>query len=238
MEDDRSARVEAAINELARAEGTAVAVRHVCLACAHALGAGGVGLFVVGDLGIGEPVYATDATSELVGELQVTLGEGPVVETLEDDRLVLVPDLTRGATLRRWPVFAQAAIEAGAHAVFTFPLTMGAISAGALQVYRPRRGNLATIELADALLYADAAMLLLVDRVGTTPSEDEAELFAGGYSANWVQVHQATGVVSVQLDIDLTEAFLRLRAHAFLTDRRLSEVARDVVEGVLRLEQG
>jgi hypothetical protein len=43
-------------------------------------------------------------------------------------------------------------------------------------------------------------------------------------------------MVSVQLDSDLTVAFLRLRAHAYLTGCRLSQVARDVVERRLRFE--
>jgi hypothetical protein len=40
----------------------------------------------------------------------------------------------------------------------------------------------------------------------------------------------------VQLDSDLTAAFLRLRAHAYLTGRRLSQVASDVVDRRLRFD--
>jgi hypothetical protein len=43
-------------------------------------------------------------------------------------------------------------------------------------------------------------------------------------------------MVSVQLDSDLTAAFLRLRAHAYLAGRRLSQVASDVVERRLRFD--
>ena len=77
MGSDRADRVVAAINDLAQAEGTQVSVRHVCQACATMVHAGGVALYVIGDLGLGEPVHATDPVSERVAELQVTLGEGP-----------------------------------------------------------------------------------------------------------------------------------------------------------------
>jgi len=44
----------------------------------------------------------------------------------------------------------------------------------------------------------------------------------------------AVGVVSAQLHSGLTEAYLRLRAHAFLTGRRLLHTAEAVLSGDLR----
>ncbi len=55
------------------------------------------------------------------------------------------------------------------------------------------------------------------------------------FEYRWAEVNQATGMVSVQLDSELTAAFLRLCAHAYLTGR-LSQVARDVTERRLRFE--
>jgi len=49
-------------------------------------------------------------------------------------------------------------------------------------------------------------------------------------------VHQATGMISVQLEVSLAEALVRLRAHAYANDRPLNEVAADVVARRLRLE--
>ncbi len=42
-------------------------------------------------------------------------------------------------------------------------------------------------------------------------------------------MHQATGMILVQLGIPAQDAFVRLRAHTFATRRPLAEVARDVV---------
>ena len=52
-----------------------------------------------------------------------------------------------------------------------------------------------------------------------------------GYQA---QVHQATGMVMVQLGVTIEQAFLLLRARAFSIDRPLNDVAVDVVERRLR----
>ena len=48
-------------------------------------------------------------------------------------------------------------------------------------------------------------------------------------------VHNAAGMVSVQLGISVTEALIRLRAYAFSHDRLLAEVAQDVIDRRLRL---
>ncbi len=47
-------------------------------------------------------------------------------------------------------------------------------------------------------------------------------------------VHNAAGMVSVQLGISVTEALIRLRAYAFSNDRLLTDVADDVVARRLR----
>jgi AmiR/NasT family two-component response regulator len=49
-------------------------------------------------------------------------------------------------------------------------------------------------------------------------------------------VHQATGLVLAQLGVSAEAAFARLRAYAYAEDRRLDDVARDVVERRLRFE--
>jgi hypothetical protein len=48
------------------------------------------------------------------------------------------------------------------------------------------------------------------------------------------EVHQATGMLIVQLGVDAATALVRLRAYAYAHDRRLSEVAGDVVARRLR----
>lgn len=49
-------------------------------------------------------------------------------------------------------------------------------------------------------------------------------------------VHQATGMVSVQLDVSMEIALLRLRAHAYASERALGDVAQDVVARRLRFD--
>lgn len=60
---------------------------------------------------------------------------------------------------------------------------------------------------------------------------------ADGTSYHQFQVHQTTGMVTVQAGVDLDQALLMLRARAFSSRRPLLDVARDIVERRLRLTQ-
>jgi hypothetical protein len=57
----------------------------------------------------------------------------------------------------------HAATEAGAGAVFAFPLRIGAISPGVLDLYSSTPGGLNPEDLADAMAFADTATLVLLD---------------------------------------------------------------------------
>jgi hypothetical protein len=76
---------------------------------------------------------------------------------------VLRPDLLAGELQRHWTVFADAALEAGASAVFAFPLQIGTISPGVLDLYSSSSVELDADEVADAVAFADTATLPLLD---------------------------------------------------------------------------
>jgi hypothetical protein len=150
---------------------------------------------------------------------------------------ILVSELGAAEPAARWPTFTPAALGSGACAVFALPIQVGAIQLGALDLYRARPGPLSPADLADALGFADTAgMLLLDDVAGTQPDAAELAWQLGDATAHQARVHQATGVVLVQLGVSAEIAFARLRAYAYAEGRRLGEVAREVVEGRLRFE--
>jgi len=208
--------------------------RGLCAVCVDVLPITGAGLSLITDSGHVGTVAASSPVTARVDELQFTLGEGPCVEAFQLGGPVLEPDLN-AATAARWPGFAPAAIKAGVRAAFAFPLQVGAFRLGALNLFRDSEGSLTAEEIADALLLADAATRILLDlEAESATGEVPAEL---DDPAMWqVEVHQATGMIMAQLNVRVDEAFVRLRAHAYATDRPLGEVARDVVARRLRLD--
>jgi hypothetical protein len=149
---------------------------------------------------------------------------------------VLASDLAEMHAVRRWPVFAPAACQAGAAAIFAFPLQVGAIRAGVMGLYREEPGSLSAFQLGDALVFADTATLLLLDAQGQAPGDLGPQ---AGQPADLAllraEIDQATGMLTEQLGVGIADAFVRLRAYAYVNDLRLTDVARDIVARRLRL---
>ncbi|MFF4060218.1 ANTAR domain-containing protein [Streptomyces sp. NPDC001668] len=236
--DSRSARIQVLVAEQAARRGAPVGVVDVCAAAVAALPVGGAGASAMSRTTASHPLCGTDDISRQLEELQLTLGEGPCVDAFAHGSAVLSPDLLTGGVQDRWPVFADAALEAGARAVFALPLQIGAISPGVLDLYADVPTVLDAEELADALAFADLATLLLLDaRIDETGGQAGAPTRDHGFEdlgGNRAEIDQATGVLTVQLEVGIDEAFVRLRAYAYTQGRRLADVAADVVAHRLR----
>jgi hypothetical protein len=149
----------------------------------------------------------------------------------------LVADLASAASGRRWPVYAPAAVALGVRGVFSIPVRAGAARIGVLDLYRDRPGPLTGDELSDVLAYTDALLVLALDHQGGI-SPGVQEFLGAQFTERRAGVHQAAGMVSVQLDIGVTQALARLRAYAYAHDRRLAEVSADVVARRLSFRPG
>ncbi|WP_345429681.1 GAF and ANTAR domain-containing protein [Actinoallomurus vinaceus] len=210
-----------------------MSVRHACIACTRAIVAAGAGLSLIRDGRLHEPVYATDPLSRELEELQFTLGEGPCMDAAAGDRPVLVPDVAAEWAGRRWPMFAPAAADRGVVAVFAIPVAAGAVRLGVMDLYRRQIGLLTREELAEALTFADAALVLALDH-GDGVGAGLDDLFDTDFAGLRVEVHQAAGMVAAQIGASVTDAFARLRAHAYAQDLRLADVAAEVLARRLR----
>jgi hypothetical protein len=205
----------------------------ICTVCPKIVGVDGAGVMLMsGDLPRGS-LCTTDEVSHLIEELQYTLGEGPCVDAYQQDMVITEPDLS-DPQLPRWPAFAPPAVQAGVRAVFGFPMRVGTVRLGALNLYRAVPGQLTGDQHADALVVADvAARWVLEAQAGAPPDTVAGELEVG--ADFHFAVHNAAGIVSVQRGISVTEALIRLRAHAFSADRLLADVAMDVIARTLML---
>ena len=215
--------------------GTAQTLHQICCAAADDLAASGVAISLHRTSGGPGLAAASDTVSELVEELQFTLGEGPCIDAFTTRRPVLTDDLV-GTGSSRWPAYAAAAAEHGVRAVFAFPLAAGGSCLGAFDVYRSSRGPLSPPALARALTFAAyATETLLKGQEQAGPNRPPQGL--DDVLATRFEVHQAQGMLTVQLGVALEDAMLRLRAHAFSHGLSLVAVARDVLDGTLVIER-
>jgi hypothetical protein len=198
----------------------------VCRACVVGLDVDGAAISLLTASSARETLCATDATAELLEDLQFSFGEGACVEAAVTGRPVLVPDLSHSTETSRWPIFAAAVMEQSVvGALFAVPLQWGTLNLGVLDLYRRAPGPLSDAQLRDAIRAADMVALMFLG-VRTDPG-DEAWLDHSLHGR--AEIHQATGMVLAQLGVSAQDALARLRAYAFAEQRLLGDVAHDVV---------
>jgi len=204
----------------------------LCQISVDVSGTSGAGILLLSDNLPRGSLCSTDGISHLIDDLQYTFGEGPSVDAHSHGTVVAAPQLT-SPSMDRWPALTSPVINAGARALFGFPVRIGAVRLGALHLYRNRSGPLDDDQHSDALVMADIVARAILSRQAHSPHDELAAEFQDGANFHLI-VHQAAGMIAVQLDVSITESIIRLRARAFQTDRSIDEVAADVVGRRLR----
>ena len=197
----------------------------LCVLGAREAGVDGAGDSMLTPDGTADQVFASDARSALVEDLQFTLGVGPCFDASRTSSPVLVADLLdrREGVQGAWPAFVDEAVRAGIRAVFAFPLGLGSIRLGTLDLYRAAPGGLGSAGLRRALTLADAIGRTLLDDAPTGADQPDEGLHRA-------TVHQAAGMVMVQLEITIDEALVLLRTTAYSEAIPINELAIEVVD--------
>jgi hypothetical protein len=202
-------------------------------AAAGALGVDGLAVSLVAAGEVTELLWCADGAARQFQDLQLTLGEGPGPDAVRTGAMVWVPDLTQVSD-RRWPAFAMEAPDLEARAVFCFPMAIGAIKVGVLTAVRRTPGPLTSAQADDALVLASALTARCLNH--EDPDTGALDPMDPLCDLQHAVVHQATGMLSVQLALTLPHALLRLRAHAYSSGHTITSIAQDVVARRLRLD--
>jgi GAF domain-containing protein len=173
-------------------------------------------------------VASSDKRAELVDEVQYDAGDGPCLETLRTGAVVDVPDL-RAET--RWDGYRLHALEHGIRASLSFPLTVDDSTVGALNLYGfvPHAFPGSVRQQAETFVAPAAAALTLVLRAAT--QAETREQLEQALTSRTV-IDQALGILMAQQHCTADEAFALLRAHSQNNNRKLRDVAADLVTRV------
>lgn len=177
-----------------------------------------------------ETLAASDALSARIDELQFDLGEGPCWDAVRSARPVLVPSL-RTSGPKKWPAFTQSLVRSGVGSLFAFPLTVGPLRFGAVDMYSSEPVGLSETQTRQAGAMADIVSRHVLRRA-LSAIGDDADESVSAYSRRLV--HQATGVVLAQIDVSADDARLVIQGHAFATGKPMMAVAQDILERRLR----
>lgn len=206
----------------------------VSACCVEVLPVDSAAIGVSGPSSPWEPLGASNATAARLQAQQILAGEGPAFDALAHSVPVLVGDLS--AQFDRWPGFVTALAEDARGAVFAFPLLIGVISVGVLELSRNEPIPLERADVGDITTVADVVTTVLLSGGDSVDGEDLDGQAWWTPLPSSIEIHQATGMVVAQLSVPPRIAYLRLRAHAFATERPLHEVARAVIDRRLRFD--
>jgi hypothetical protein len=207
----------------------------ICRACVDGLDVDGAALSLLTGSVTRHTLYASDETAQVLEELQFTLNEGACIEAARSGRPVFVDDLREPVEVARWPVFAAAVIErTDVRGLYALPLQWGTTNLGVLDLYRRHSPGLSQHQRRDVLAAADTAALMMLT-LRTEPAELAG--LADGTGGSWLEpivagraeIHQATGMVMMQLGIPVADALARIRGYAFVHQRLLIDIAHEVV---------
>jgi hypothetical protein len=188
------------------------------------------------------PGAATSGAAAAVEEFAFTVGEGPCFDAMREHLPVVVPDLTTGDSLARWPGWSGAAAEHHIRAATALPIEAGAITAGVLSVYSASPWQPTVRQLAAARRLVEMALLVLLDMAVGATEPGDVDAGPDGWDDELAvllraEVHRAAGMVMAQADVPIDQALARLRAYAFAAGRPLPEVAADVLARRLRFDR-
>jgi len=193
---------------------------------ADALTVTGASISTLGDFLGTETVAASDDRAARLDELQFDLGQGPCWDALSAAAPVLEPDLL-GAGATRWPALSDALRDPGVAAVFAFPLVLGPLRLGAVDLYSDRAAPLGPVGEEQATALAAILSRHLLRRALRAVGQDEGVDQGSRFSRR--VIHQATGFVIAQLGIDPDGAHLLIQGQAFAEGRSMRDVADDIV---------
>lgn len=224
----RLVRLRAALGEVTAVDAVPAGI---CVRCAELLDVDGATISLVSAGRLHGSLCSSDDLAGRLEGIEFGLGEGPCGAAFASAAPVLEPSLATAVS--RWPIFATEAIALGVGAVFSFPLGPGMATVGALTLHRMAPRDLTDHQLQDALVVADLITDVIVStKLGLGVDEGSARLREVG--ASRAEIHQATGMVAVQLEVSPADALSHLRAHAWSVQRPLADVAADVVGRRLR----
>jgi hypothetical protein len=179
------------------------------------------------------PICVSDSSIGELEDLQFTIGQGPCRDAFRSGRSVHAPRMDESAFVR-WPPFVDLARSSGIGAVFAYPLVARSTNIGVLTLYQQAEGELSGAQHDDTL----AITRVLTETVLSLQEGAPAGVLAPELDvavAYRAEIYQASGMVAVQLEIDPTEALLRIRGHAFAHDLPVGVVAAEIVARRLRL---
>ena len=198
--------------------------------CVDLLGVSAAGVMLASPAGGLGLVASSSEEMRMLELFELQTQEGPCLDAFRTGEPVGEQDLQAGAG--SWPSFSEAALQVGFRSALALPIRLREITLGALNLLRTTSEPMMEADLIIARAFADLAALSISQHRASTEAQILNEQLSAALASR-VIIEQAKGVISERADVDLNEAFSRLRGYARSANLRLTAVAQSAVDGTL-----
>jgi GAF domain-containing protein len=161
-------------------------------------------------------------------ELQAN--EGPCVECFHTSRAIVNVELS--TVSGRWPRFTVRAMAEGFHSVHCLPMRLRGRTIGALNLFRTGRGPLLEADVLAAQALADVATIAILQHKDAVDAQILNDQLTQALNSRII-IEQAKGKISEAAQVDMDQAFQRLRRYARGHNLRLTDLCRSIADGTL-----
>lgn len=172
-----------------------------------------------------QAVASSSERSRLLELFELQNHDGPCLDAYRTGLVVSSADLALERV--RWPTFAPEALDVGFRAVHSVPLKLRDEVIGALNLLRTGPGRLAERDARVLRALADIATVGILQERLLNPSPDASGLQTA--LASRIHIEHAKGIVAERNNLQIDDAFDKLRSYAQDNGLRLTDVATGVI---------
>jgi len=198
--------------------------------CVDVLGVGAAGIMLVAPDGELRVMASSSEAMRVLELFELQAQEGPCLDCYRGGQPVVNQDLS--VSNGRWPHFANEALAAGFRSVHALPMRLRGLVIGALNLFHVEPGEMSDVDVGAAQALADVATIAILQHRAALEAQLVNEQLHHALTSRIV-IEQAKGIVAEREGLSMERSFARLRNHARNHNRRLADVARDVIDGTL-----
>jgi GAF domain-containing protein len=173
-------------------------------------------------------VASSDPVAAHLDEVQYGHDQGPCLQAMRTGQTVLVGDM---AAEHRWGTYPAHALTYGVHSSLSLPLTVNGDSRGALNLYATAVGAFGDAEQQGAGRFAGQASAGLTVIARQTQQVQLTEQLRDALATRAV-IDQALGILMANNRCDHDTAFAILRTSSQHQNRKLRDIATEIVKAV------
>jgi GAF domain-containing protein len=168
----------------------------------------------------------SDAEVAEVDEAQYAAGTGPCLDAFRDGVVNAIPSTERDV---RWPAFSRRALDHGIRSTLSLPLMVGDDSVGALNFYSRQEDGFSAEDRQNGQIFAVQAAVVLANAQAYWDARSLSERLTEAMHSR-AAIEQAKGILIAQSRISPDAAFELLRAASQRENRKLREIAQELVD--------